>query len=93
MPDPGVGMDLNPVAAEREFIVVLFLLPGEVLVDKELGNALVFNAVLNWFANTCAKDVDDSIDQWERRADIKLTMGQFNNGFSNSFVGLNYDSI
>jgi len=47
MPDPGVGMDLNPVAAEREFIVVLFLLPGEVLVDKELGNALVFNAVLN----------------------------------------------
>lgn len=47
IPDPGIGTDLNPVAAESEFIVVLFLLPGEVLVDSELGKVLVFNAVLN----------------------------------------------
>ena len=47
IPDPGVGTDLNPVAADNEFMVVLFLLPGEVLVDKALDKALVFNEVLN----------------------------------------------
>ena len=86
MPEPGVGTNLT--AAESEFIVVLFLLPGEVVVDKELGTALVLSAVLNWLANTCAKEVDDSIDQWESRAEIRLTIGQLNKGFSSSLVGL-----
>ncbi len=48
IPEPGDGAALNPVAAEREFIVVLFRLPGELLFDDKLpGRAFILSATLN----------------------------------------------
>lgn len=35
IPEPGVGVDLNPVAAESEFMVVRLRLPGEPPVPAE----------------------------------------------------------
>ncbi len=63
MPEPGVGVTLKPVAAESEFIVVLFRFPGELLDERPPGKEFMLSAELNWLANICARSVDDSIDQ------------------------------
>ena len=85
IPDPGVGAVLNPVAAESEFMVVLFLFPGE-LLDR-LPEVMFIDA-LNWLAKICAREVEVSIDQWARSAETKLSIGQLNKGFKMSLVGL-----
>lgn len=86
IPEPGVGVTLKPVAAESEFIVVLFRLPGELLDDRP-GSEFMLSAELNWLANICANDVDDSFDQWESKADIRLSIGQFSNALRRSLFG------
>ena len=63
MPEAGVGVTLKPVAAESEFIVVLFRFPGELLDERPPGKEFMLSAELNWLANICARSVDDSIDQ------------------------------
>ena len=88
IPDPGVGAVLKPDDADREFMVVLFLLPGELVDVSEPGPAPMFSETLNWLESTCASDVDDSIDQCDSRPDTKLDAEQLNKGFTSSFVGL-----
>ena len=55
MPEPGVGVTLKPVAAESEFIVVLFRFPGELLDERPPGKEFMLSAELNWLANICAR--------------------------------------
>ena len=85
-PDPGVGAVLNPVAADREFMVVRFLFPGELADDKDPPPVL--SDVLNWLDKVVASMLEDSLDQWERRAETKLSIGQLSKGFKISLVGL-----
>jgi hypothetical protein len=47
MPEPGVGVTLKPVAAESEFIVVLFRFPGELLDERPPGSEFMLSAELN----------------------------------------------
>ncbi len=103
IPEPGVGVDLNPVAAESEFIVVRLRFPGELLVppappappvtpDSPAGSWSVpgvplLSAVFNWLAKIWASAVDDSLDQCERRAETKLPFGQASRHLSRSLLG------
>lgn len=87
MPEPGVGVTLKPVAAESEFIVVLFRFPGELLVERPPGNEFMLSAELNWLANIGARFVEDSIDQCESKAETKLSIGQLSNAFIRSLLG------
>ena len=87
MPEAGVGVTLKPVAAESEFIVVLFRFPGELLDERPPGKEFMLSAELNWLANICARSVDDSIDQWESNAEMKLSIGQLKSAFKRSLLG------
>lgn len=87
IPDPGVGETLKPVAAESEFIVVLLRLPGELLDDNPPGRELMLSAELNWFAKIWANVVDDSFDQWESKAEMRLSIGQLSNALRRSLFG------